>query len=109
MGYSEIDPHITRWADRHALVLSNGQRDNECRSVWVSSEAGECFQIWVELPCDGHVTIWAGGVESRRDDEPADDWRVSIDRFDEALEEAFQAVMAWMLPSKRYFPNVQKS
>jgi hypothetical protein len=34
---------------------------------------------------------------------------MSLPMIDEALEEAFQAVMAWMLPSKRYFPNVQKS
>jgi hypothetical protein len=78
----------------------------ECRSVYVSSVAGECFQISMEPPEDGYVRIMAGCVEGRRDNEPDDDWRAPISRFEEELEEVFQAVMAWMIPSKRYFPRM---
>ena len=89
MSYAEFDSDITRWAERHALVLSKGEPNRECRSVWVSSKAGECFQIWIGLPSEGHVTISAVAVESRRNNAPPDDWRVSVDSFDAALEEAF--------------------
>ena len=74
--------------------------------AYVSSVAGECFQIWVGPPSEGYVWIHAAGVESRRDNEPPEDWFVSLEQFDGALEEAFQAVMAWMIPSKRFFPEV---
>ncbi len=108
MNYAEIDPSITRWANRHALnLVISSLAGEESQSAYVSSVAGECFQIWIETPVDGHVWIHAAGVESRRDDEPPEDWFVSVDQFDEALEEAFQTVMAWMIPSTRYFPTIQ--
>jgi hypothetical protein len=105
MTYSEIDPQICRWAERHRLTLVTSWAGGEGRAAYVSSKAGECFQIWIDTPADSHVGIHAAGVESRRDDHPPEDWYVSVDAFDEALEEVFQAVMAWMLPSKRHFPD----
>ena len=109
MTYRDIDPQIHRWAERHRLgpVTLPGARE-DVRSFYVSSMAGECFQIWIETPADGKVWIHAAGVESRRDDHPPKDWYVTIDAFDGALEEVFQTVMAWMLPSERYFPNVEE-
>ena len=109
MSYAAIDPSIRAWVDRHALKLFTSWPGGECRSAYVSSVAGECFQIWIDTPVDGHVWIHAAGVESRRDDHPPEDWFVSVEQFDGALEEAFQAVMAWMIPSTRYFPTVRKS
>ena len=79
------------------------------RSAYISSIAGECFQIWIETPADGYVWIHAAGVESRRDDHPPEDWYVAVDAFEAELEEVFQTVTAWMLPSRRYFPDAQKS
>ncbi len=105
MTYRDIDPQIYRWVERHRLSLSTSWQGGEVRNVYVSSVAGECFQIWIDVPSDGHVWIHAAGVESRRDDHPPEDWFVSVNAFDEALEEVFQAVTAWMLPSKRHFPD----
>jgi hypothetical protein len=108
MTYGWIDLPVHRWAERHRLTLFTRWAGGEVRSACVSSVAGECFQIWIDTPSDGHVWIHAAGVESRRDDRPPEDWYVSVNAFGEALEEVFQAVMAWMIPSKRYFPDVQK-
>jgi hypothetical protein len=106
MRYNDIDSVIHRWAQRHHLSLFTSWAGGEIRSVYVSSKAGECFQIWIDAPEDGHVWIHAAGVESRRDDHPPEDWYMAIDAFDEGLEEAFLTVMAWMLPSERHFPNI---
>ncbi len=78
------------------------------RSAYVSSNAGACFQIWIETPADGHVWIHAAGVESQRDDYPPEGWHVTLAAFDGTREEVFQTVMAWMLPSERHFPNGQE-
>jgi hypothetical protein len=105
MGYAVIDQFIGEWAARHSLVLSTDGDTDQYRTVWVSSDAGECFQIWIDPPVDGTVRIWADCVEGRREGHPPEDWNASVGTFPAAIEEAFQAVIAWMRPSKRHFPN----
>ena len=105
MAYAEIDIDIARWAKRHRLVIQTGTPGDERRETYVSSVAGECFAIWIDPPGEGHVRIWAGGVDSRRDNQPPEDWHVPIEEFEGALEEVFHAVLAWMIPSERYFPR----
>jgi hypothetical protein len=105
VSYSEVDHFITEWAVRHSLVLSTDGDLDQYRTVWVSSNAGECFQIWIDPPAGGAVRIWADCVEGRRDGHPAEDWSASVEAMPAALEEVFEVVMAWMRPSKRHFPS----
>lgn len=93
MSYVRIDPQIQSWAKTHALRLDTSSAGDETRFAYVSSIAGECFQIWIEAPRDGQVRIHAAGIESRRDDEPPQDWCVPVSDFEAALEDAFQTVV----------------
>lgn len=52
-----------------ATILHAIKKVTSLRCVWLSSEAGECLQIWTERPVGGTVSVHAAGVESRRDDE----------------------------------------
>jgi hypothetical protein len=108
MSYAEVDPQILSWRKRHALSLYTSWAGGEVRGIYVSSVAGECFQIWIEAPAKGHVRVYAAGVDSRRDNDPAKTWSVSVANLGQALEEAFQTVIGWMVPS-RYLPDQYKA
>ena len=104
-NFTEIDPQIERWAKKHSLMLNTSPwNSQESRCVWLSSEAGECFQIWIEPPGDGLVRLHAAGVESRRDDHPPHDWMVPVGEIAAALESAYELVLEWMRPSTHHDP-----
>jgi hypothetical protein len=109
MSYAEINPQITHWAERHVLKLFAGGGESESRGAYVSSLAGECFQIWIETPADGRVNLHAWCIEGRRDRAPPQDWNVAICDFEAALENAFRTVQEWMKPSERFFPTAGKT
>ncbi len=104
MSYEEVDQYIDKWAKYHLLKLKTSWNGRPARFAYVSSEAGECFQISIDAPIDDHICIHAFCVEGRREDHPAEDWRYPTENIAEALEEAFQTVTAWMRPSDRYLP-----
>jgi hypothetical protein len=104
MTYQDIDLYITAWAERHFLKLNTSWNKRPARFAYVSSEAGECFQISIDAPLNGYTSIWASCVEGRREDHPPEEWRYPTGEVGEALEEVFQTVTAWMRPSVRYLP-----
>ena len=105
--YITVDASIRAWAARNSLTLFTWQQDREIRCIYVSSKAGECYQIWVDRPVGDKVEIRAACIEGRRDteEEPLQSWQVSISELDSALEEALQSVVEWMKPSERYYPK----
>jgi hypothetical protein len=109
MTYRDIDPQIRCWAERHHLALFTTFAERTARFVYVSSAAGECFQISIEDPANDQIRIHAWAIDGRREDASPKDWCVSVDAFDRALEEAMETVTTWMLPSERHFPDVQRS
>lgn len=104
MTYEEVDRHITAWADKHSLKLLTSWHERPARFAYVSSKAGECFQISIDAPQDGYIRVMVTCIEGRAEDHPPDDWRYPKEDIAEALEEVYQTVMAWMRPSVRYLP-----
>jgi hypothetical protein len=105
-SYAEIDPQIEHWAKARSLILNTSPWDGRAlRCVWLSSNAGECFQIWIEPPADGVVRLHAAGVESRLDDKPPHDWAVPVEKVGAALDSAYELVLEWMRPSTHYHPH----
>lgn len=103
--YSPVDECIKAWAERNSLTLFTQQADREIRCIYVSSKAGECYQIWIDPPDNGEIAVHAACVEGRRDTEGAlQDWGAPISRLDSSLEAALRSVIEWMKPSERYFP-----
>jgi hypothetical protein len=101
--YAEIDSVIKRWTERHSLALFTELAGRESRFVYLSSIAGECFQIWIENPTEGRVALHAVCVEGRMDSEPKTSWLVAATELDEVLENVLQTVLKWMSPSARHF------
>jgi hypothetical protein len=86
-------------------VLGTSFGDREARFAYVSSKAGDCFQLWIEPPAYGQIRVHAALVDGQWLNEPAKDWHVQISELDPALEDAFATVIGWMVPSERYFPK----
>jgi hypothetical protein len=105
-GYSEIDDQLLEWARRHRLYFPY---HHEFRDAYVSSEAGDCFQMWIEIPVGGYTVIHAAFVDGPVERECNADWTVSTVSIGSSLDELFTLVESWMKPSKRYFPPNPKS
>lgn len=96
MSYLGIDPVIASWAKKNSFTLFTSQGEREIRAIYTSSQRGECFQIWIDAPDDGQVSIHAAEVETIEDKEFKKDWKVEVSEIGSALEEAFHTVKLWM-------------
>lgn len=104
MSYDRIDPDIAAWAKRHSLQLDTKSSGRAIRNVYLSSKAGECFQIWIDEPADGDnfVGLHTACVEGQGEDDPPRDWLVDIPNLTEALDYALAHVLDQMKPSVPY-------
>jgi len=99
MGYSEVDPIIKAWTERHGFALHDryeGFPDVPLRLVYLWSPKGECFRIWIDEPKSGQVSVGAAEVETRNDEEFRQDWLIPVESLSAALEGAIAHVQKWM-------------
>jgi len=105
MGYADADPAIIEWANRHSLCLAKAFAGRPARFVYLSSIAGDVFQIWIDEPTNNTIALHAAGVEGMLEDDPPRSWLVNVNCLGAALEEALQLVLDWMQPFGRYVPT----
>ena len=105
MSYASIDPQIRDWAAKHALKLFTSWADHAARFIYVSSVTGDCFQIWIDPPEAGQVSLHAAFVDGPRDEDLNWDCHVPESDLASALEQTFSKVTDWMKPSERYYPD----
>jgi hypothetical protein len=98
MSYSSIDSVVQGWVKKHGFTLFDRIEGMEgsFRSVYMSSGEGECFQIWIDPPEAGRVTIHAADVETRHDEKLRQDWSAPLETLGVALENAVAHVRGWM-------------
>jgi len=99
-----IEAQIQEWANQHSLKLATSPGARVAKYVYLSSETGECFQIWVEAPAADRVSVYATCIEGRKEDDSPREWVTNLAGTRAALERALETVESWMIPSKRYFP-----
>lgn len=95
MAYTLIDPVITAWADRHALKLFSEFGGEQRRFSYVSGGPQECFQISIEPPEEGEVSVSAWSMETIDDAELQESWRVTVDELATTLDLALAKIGAW--------------
>ena len=91
MSYALIDSTISAWVEKHGFSPFN----DPGRSIFLSSDEGECCQIWIDAPKANSVQIHAAAVEAKEDEEMRQDWDVPIANLELALENAVVAVRQW--------------
>lgn len=103
-SYALIDPVINDWVERHSFRLFTAVAGDTrpIRRVYLSSMAGDVFQIWIDEPVNGRATVYAACIEGSREDDDPQQWSVDINVLGAALEDVLQVVLDWMLPSTRY-------
>jgi hypothetical protein len=101
MAYEEIDSEIRDWIGRNNLHLYTSWAGKEARFAYVSSKAGECFQISIDPPTQGRANIFARCVDGRRANDPPVTWTVEFEKLGSGLDQAFETVTGWMAPSAR--------
>src|SRR5689334_23229471 len=95
-GYESIDGVIREWAQRYKFTLFDAIGNVAVRTIYLSSQRGECFQIWIDPPHGGSVALHAGEVETRDDEMFLQDWRVPVQDLAAALDQAVTHVHGWM-------------
>lgn len=91
MSYESVDLIIDGWVKKHAFTPFN----EPGRSVYLSSDKGECFQIWIDPPVSNEITLHAGGIETQNEEEVQMDWKVPVNEFANALDHAVACVRLW--------------
>jgi len=64
VSYEALDDVIGAWVKRHGLTLSTEFGGQPRRFSYVAGGAHECFQVSVEPPEDGYITVNARDVET---------------------------------------------
>lgn len=104
-----VEAIINAWVERNSLKLFTKQGDRDIRCVYLSSLAGECYQIWINgFECH-QLEVHAACVEGRRDteEEPLQTWHTTISELDFTLEQALGVVLELMKPSVRFYPSTK--
>ncbi len=89
MGYESIDSVIQAWTERHGLTLFDrlqGFPRNSIRTAYLSSNEGDCFQIWIDEPNSTHVAVHAATAETNTSKEFREEWLVPLHALDTALD-----------------------
>lgn len=95
MNLDAIDVVFFAWAARHglrALRLPGGQQTRFC---YVSAGVDESFQISIEPPEAGIVSVNAWDVETHDDAEFHRAWQVPLSDLEPALDGALEQIATW--------------
>lgn len=95
MGYQIVDPVIKAWAENHGLAVCTEFGGAPRRFCYVSGGEHECFQVSIELPADGNVTVNAWEVETADDAELSQQWQVPVSDLSAALDAALTKIAEW--------------
>ena len=91
--YAEIDNAIESWVERNGLTLCR-EWQGEAR-FWYTSRLAESFQIAVDHPINGIVTVHARSVETDDDAELHGEWSVGVVNLERALATATKLIDLW--------------
>jgi hypothetical protein len=90
-NYSEIDPVLYAWAQKHGLQIFMKYQSYDVRSVFLTSNSGEPYQIWVDAPDERkEVHLHARDYTNMRADIIS-----SLHDLDGKLEEIYATVRSW--------------
>lgn len=90
MNFEAIDVELEKWVAENRLELVKRYRDDDIRSVNISSSQGSIYQIWVDGPVTENVTVMAWDYGERRHSERCR----SVD-ITAALDNALRIVRTW--------------
>lgn len=95
MPYLEIDPILYPWAkEQDILVLTEDIEPNR-RYFYISSPAGETFQIVIEPQIDDILRIDVHLIETQHDQEKHDIYETTINGLQNTLDRIVKMIIDW--------------
>lgn len=89
--YSEVDPMLYAWAQRHSLKIRTEYKDYDVRSIDVAGDSGKLYQLWIDPPDKMEkVGIHAWDYKKRKADIQS-----PLSEMDKNLEVIYSTVMSW--------------
>jgi len=96
-GYDEVDATIRAWADANVKTLFDEWAGEPARFAYLPGlRPLECFQIWVQPPIAGRISVSAASVDTDDDSEHHRAWEGPVDSLATMLDEATGAVREWV-------------
>lgn len=92
-AYADVDGTIDRWVARNNLTLCR-KWAGEAR-FWYTSRGDECFQVSVDQPSNGSVTVHAWSIETDDDAELHGEWSLALTNLEQALIAATELIDLW--------------
>jgi hypothetical protein len=94
--YRDIDPIIEACVTAHGSTLFTKWADEPVRFFYLPGlRPFECFQISIDQPRSGRITVFARSIDTDDGSEFEETWEVSVDALQSALAGATQAVDRW--------------
>jgi hypothetical protein len=95
MSYEAVDNVISAWAVRHGLTLNTEFGSQPRRFCYVSAGKAECFQVSIEPPKNGIITVNAWDVETHHDAEFHRAWQAQTSLLEPTLDAALKQIADW--------------
>jgi hypothetical protein len=95
MTYAQIDPILNAWTHRRKIMLLSEEGEPRRRFFYLSSPAGETFQVVVEPEREGVVRIDGHLIETRDDEEVHYVWEVAVAKLRQTLDLSARSIEAW--------------
>jgi hypothetical protein len=96
--YSEVDSVIAKWVEILGSKLRTEWADQSARFFYTPGDPPfECFQISIDPPREGQITVYAHAVDTNddTDDELAASWAGQVGELDGMLASAVGTISAW--------------
>jgi len=96
-GYEDVDATIAAWAKANVKKLFDEWAGKPARFAYLPGlRPFECFQISVQPPCAGCITVSANSVDTDDDSEHHQTWEGPVDSLATMLKEATETVRLWV-------------
>ena len=96
--YADLDPILNARAKTAGWVVFTEWADAPARFFHIGGDAPhDAFQVSIEPPRGGQVTVFARSIDTNDDLELEQSWTAETDRFDALLTAAVQKIEQWKL------------
>ena len=101
--YSEVDHIIDKWVESLGLKLFDEWAGAPARSFYTPGDPPfEVFQIWIDAPKDGRISVHAAAADTNDDTEREleANWEGRTDELDSLLATALETIDSWKVRAR---------
>lgn len=98
--FEEIDKSLYQWAREHGLHISTKDRDGaEVRTTLIVDDAGNVYEVWLELLNSKPLVIHYGFRSKRRKERIYETCESGLEALPKNLERVYAQIHNWIVSS----------